>query len=248
MDKSIIVAVITVSIAFVCFALFLIFIVIKNYYNRIKNNRKVYDAILELQEAERAHLGKEIQDSMGATLSAIKLQVHELADGETDAAKLEIYEQLLQHTHIALDDMRNIVSNLTPQSLIDNGWVYEVSEHIRTLKKKFKTDIVFNANISLKHFSLHAQLHLLRILQELFVNSITLSHATRIVVDVTEENNQLLIKYIDDGTGFDFTQQKSSNGFKNIQSRIELLNGRISNHTSYNGVHFRLQFNIIDMS
>lgn len=236
-----------ISITFIGFAAFFIFIIVKNYYARIRHRHTLYEAVLETQEAERVRIGKELHDDLGVTITGIKLQLEALRDGETDKKKLDLIDEVSGHLVYIVDEIRQIVSSLTPRNLTENGWVYETNEFIRLLKMHSLIEIKLTTANNLQAYSLNTQLNLLRIMQELFTNAIKHSKATFVQVKVKEEENKLIIDYSDDGTGYDFTQQKDGHGLKNIQSRIELLKGRISNNTTYQGTEYRLQFNISDL-
>ena len=71
------------------------------------------------------------------------------------------------------------------------------------------------------------ELHLFRILQELINNSIRHGKAKNINLVLETSNSKLYLNYSDDGIGFDTKRDKLKKGLglKNIESRVELLNG-----------------------
>ncbi len=78
-------------------------------------------------------------------------------------------------------------------------------------------------------FEQHNQIY--RILQEIILNSVKHSRAQRIKIEVSIEEDFLLIRTVDDGIGFDETEltlnHKHGLGLLNMQSRINFLGGSI---------------------
>jgi signal transduction histidine kinase len=72
------------------------------------------------------------------------------------------------------------------------------------------------------------QLNVYRIIQEHLNNILKHSKATNVFIGIKNQNNQVEINIKDNGQGFDVTIRRKGIGFKNIQSRAELLNGKMN--------------------
>ncbi|MBQ4820732.1 tetratricopeptide repeat-containing sensor histidine kinase [Aquimarina sp. MMG016] len=66
-----------------------------------------------------------------------------------------------------------------------------------------------------------------RVLQELMTNMQKHSQATLVALVFNNTENQLTIKYSDNGVGMNQIDQKSSNGLRNTEKRIQAINGTI---------------------
>src|SRR5699024_6131523 len=70
--------------------------------------------------------------------------------------------------------------------------------------------------------------HLFRIVQELLSNTLRHAKANLLEVYLSEKDQNVLLKVVDDGKGFDVTQSKTgSYGLKNIQERISAMGGTV---------------------
>ena len=77
-------------------------------------------------------------------------------------------------------------------------------------------------------------LHVYRINQELINNALTHGKADKLNVTIKEENTGFILKFKDNGVGFDIndSSKKSGIGLQNIKSRIAILNGNLTIESS----------------
>ena len=66
-----------------------------------------------------------------------------------------------------------------------------------------------------------------RIIQEAINNALKYASATKITVDFNYSKNQLTVKVIDDGQGFDLEDVQFGNGINNMKKRAHEINGEI---------------------
>ena len=93
-----------------------------------KIQNSILKAIIETEEKERVRFAKDIHDSIGQQLSAIKFYIGASADGAGDPKQKSI---LLKANAALVDvqaDMRNICFNIMPKSLEIFGLVKAVKE------------------------------------------------------------------------------------------------------------------------
>jgi len=82
-----------------------------------------------------------------------------------------------------------------------------------------------------------------RVLQELMVNMQKHSYATVVLIDFSIENKKAKIIYSDNGVGMKGVDTTISNGLKNIEQRLEAINGKaIFDTAAANGFHLTLTF------
>src|SRR5690606_27866188 len=86
-----------------------------------------------------------------------------------------------------------------------------------------------------------------RIVQELLNNVIKHAQASEALVQLLVENDKLIVNVEDNGQGFDtrLSEEKGGMGWRNIRSRVELLNGMIDIQSSAgSGTSVNIEFNI----
>ncbi len=220
----------------------LFFFVIVYQRKMIKNQvdlRKLHDvqqqellkAVVETQEIERKRLAEDLHDSVGQVLSAIKLNLHRL-DKTIDAGKEKtLLADTRNLTDESIQEIRNIIHNVLPPVLTDFGFI----DALKALSEKIETatgvKIKLIKNIGDERFAPSIELALYRIVQEIFSNTIKHADANVIQVTLNREDNFLVIMIADNGVGFDLANVKHGFGLKNLQSRVQLINGKIDYYT-----------------
>ena len=193
-----------------------------------KTQNIVLKAIIETEEKERIRFAKDIHDSVGQQLSAIKFYIGTSADAVEDPKQKSI---LLKANAALVDvqaDMRNICFNIMPQSLEFFGLVKAVEELCS------KNELLNNINITIKesrHFPrlpVQQGFALFRIIQEFINNALKHSNADTLRIEFTCRKKTILINLVDNGIGFDLMKLRHHGmGLNNVRSRIRPYNGEV---------------------
>ncbi len=209
----------------------------KGYQGFIKNITKqeevdnlIVRTINDTQEKERIRFSKDIHDSLGQQLSAVKFYIGTLRNTYNlpDEKKNEIVEKSNDAILDVLSDLRNICFNLMPQTLQNVGLKAAVSELCR--KIVISDELQFKIIIKEDQFSLSKNLEftIFRVIQEFINNSITHGKPTKINIKITADKKELVINLKDNGMGFDIGKaRKEGMGLLNVRSRVKSYNGSI---------------------
>jgi len=189
------------------------------------------NAVFETQETERKRLAEDLHDSVGQVLSAMKLNLHRI-DKASDPEKLN---PLLAETRNLADEcileIRNIIHNVLPPVLTDYGLIDALQALCEKMNQNTAINVTFTKNLPNERFTSDIELTFYRIAQELFGNAGKHSGATAIHVELTKENNQLVMSFSDNGVGFNMENINHGFGLKNLQSRVQLVNGKIHTYS-----------------
>jgi signal transduction histidine kinase len=187
------------------------------------------NAVFETQESERKRLAEDLHDSVGQVLSAIKLNLHRL--DKIIADKQPLLADTRQLTDECIQEIRNIIHNVLPPVLTDYG-LKEALEGL-CLKIEQTTSVTVNLKKKLDDIRLKPEIELAfyRIAQELFSNAIKHSEATVINLTITKDAGWLVMEFKDNGKGFDMSDVKHGFGLKNLESRVQLINGEVNVYT-----------------
>ena len=193
-----------------------------------KTQNIVLKAIIETEEKERMRLAKDIHDSVGQHLSAIKFYIGTSADAIEDPKQKSI---LLKANAALIDvqaDMRNICFDIMPKSLERFGLVKAVEELCT------KNELLNHMKITIKESSnfprllLQQEFALFRIVQEFISNSLKHSKADTLRIEFKCKKKLVLINLADNGIGFDLTKLRDQGmGLNNVRSRIRPYNGDV---------------------
>lgn len=189
-----------------------------------------FKAVLEAQEIERKRIAGDLHDSVGQMLSLSKLHLSEIMEISMHHNKEheQLYQRSIQLIDEACQEVRNISHNLMPGPLIRLGLLAAVKDLIRKINLSGKIIVSLESNLADNRFDEKIEISLYRIIQEIFNNIIKHANATEIGINILQENDKKLeLVVIDNGKGFDTSEinQSSGIGWKNIYSRLTIING-----------------------
>ena len=189
------------------------------------------NAVFETQESERKRLAEDLHDSVGQVLSAIKLNLHRLDKDGVSEAKAPLLADTRKLTDECIQEIRNIIHNVLPPVLTDYG-LKEALEGL-CLKMEQNTSVKVHCKNNLDEVRLRPEIELAfyRMAQELFSNAIKHADATIIHLTLTKDSVWLVMEFKDNGKGFNLDEVKRGFGLKNLQSRVQLINGEVNVYT-----------------
>ena len=196
----------------------------------IEHQKELIHATILTQENERKRIAQDLHDDISSKLNVIHLNSNLLLEGDLSKKEyLEVNNSIIDITNRALQSARKIAHDLLPPILEKFGLqsaIEELADDFNTSKKNL---ISYTLKYHKNYLNKTQELHLFRVLQELINNSIRHGKAKNINLVLEIDNSKLHFKYSDDGIGFDLKRSKFQKGLgmKNIESRVELLNGTL---------------------
>lgn len=200
---------------------------------RMYNNqqRMRFKQVMEAQEGERRRIAADLHDSVGQSLSSVKMMLNyaQHKNAGPDTVKDMIIQSQAVIDSLA-DEIRTISNNLAPASLRKFGLETAIEEQIRKSQIDDRFNIHFIHMLRGGKMDENMQLAVFRIFQELLTNSIKHSNASEISVQLIEHDDDISFTIEDDGIGFNFQEaldSRKGNGLHNIVSRVSLLGGKL---------------------
>ena len=140
---------------------------------KLANQKKILEATIETQERERKRIAQDLHDAISAKLNVVSLHTNMLLDGGLkDEEEEQALASILSVTTKVLKSSRDIAHNLLPPILDKFGLIAaldELTEEFSTTKK-----VVIEKSIKYaKSLSKNEELHVFRIVQELFNNAMS---------------------------------------------------------------------------
>lgn len=186
-------------------------------YIEKERNYEATQAILQGEEQERQRIAQDLHDSIGGMLANIRMSISSLYSNTTDLTD-KIDKTILE--------MRRISRNLMPETLKNLGLDIALNELCETMSYKHLYIQFESFNLSDK-IPFKIQLILYRITQEALSNVIKYAQAKNVIVQISQNENTLILTIEDDGIGFDKSEITYGLGLKNIENRIRLINGTV---------------------
>lgn len=191
----------------------------------MKEREKRLLALFDGQEQERQRLSRELHDSLGQKLVALKLNFGSIKIKETEADKERASSILSQLDH-TIKEVRQISSNLMPPVLAEFGLNTGIKQLCNEYAHANKSIIQYNYQGEDLHLPQEKMMYIYRIIQEALNNAVKHAKADEINVQMLKRGNSLVLLIADDGIGFDTSLKQNGNGIFNIRERVNILDGR----------------------
>ena len=203
---------------------------LENKEIEISHQKEIIHATILTQEKERECIAQDLHDDISSKLNIINLNSNFLMDGElTPEEYTAVNKNILNVTKKAIRSARKIAHDLLPPILDKFGLQSALEELVDNYNSSKKVFIDLNVDYPKDFLNKTQELHVFRIAQELINNSVRHGKAQNIKLDFSKHDEELCLSYKDDGVGFstEIINKKKGLGMKNIESRVELLNGEI---------------------
>lgn len=202
-------------------------------FSREKELEQLSGSRVRAQEEERRRIAREIHDSLGQMLTAIKFNVEILEDAadlqmEEDRKRLVDIKTLLDN---AMSEAREISYNLMPSVLVDFGLVPALQFLGEQFSKKNQLNVRVHTNGVEGRLDSSIEVGLYRIAQEALNNIAKHADAHEVNVQLIGDSNSMRLIIEDDGKGFHInrfesqTDQRRGMGLVSMRERAASFNG-----------------------
>lgn len=199
----------------------------------IHKQQQIAQAVVDVQENERAEIGKELHDNINQLLTTAKLFL-EVAEND-ELMRQQMIRRSSDTIMGAINEIRKISRSLMPASISDLGLISSVNDLVQNIAiaRQLVVDFRYDKNLdTLVHPK--QKLMLFRIIQEQVNNVIKHAHASSLMIAISYHPKKIRLEIADNGIGFDLSQAKMKDGvgLSNIMSRAAIFNARVQVNTS----------------
>lgn len=188
--------------------------------------KEILQAQLETQEYSFNQISQELHDNIGQLLSSTKMLLG-IASMEMKEAP-DIIKTAEQTVGKAIQDLRLLSKSLNKEWLHKFNLIENLEAEKERINAARNIDVQLISEYEMLPLEPDAQVMLFRVAQEALQNSIKHSFAEHIVIQIKNTNSHFELSIEDDGRGFEIeSAKKQSLGLRNMEHRIQLLNGVI---------------------
>ena len=190
-------------------------------------------AITSAQEEERNRLARELHDDTIQAVIALKQRVQLARKSIKDQAGKQSLEELEVLAEQTIENLRRLTRALRPIYLEDLGLVTALEMLARETSQNNNVAVDFQKTGQERRLPHETELALYRIAQEALTNIVKHSNATRAEVIIGFDTSQILMKVIDNGTGFEVPRSPTDFaasghfGLLGIRERADLIGARL---------------------
>lgn len=219
---------------------FLGFLLFKQRLQNKKQNELLL-AISETQTAERKRISQDLHDSIGGSLALTKSKL------QNALSKLKETPPEMEDAILALNStsnqVRQISHNLMPGELVRFGLVPAINTLLEQLNKEELHAQLYTTQMD-ERLKPIKEIQLYRIVQEAIQNVLKHAKAKHLYIHLNKHKQHLSLLIEDDGIGI-LPNIKEGLGFKNIEQRINMLNGSFTVDSSeHTGTTLNIQIPI----
>jgi signal transduction histidine kinase len=187
--------------------------------------------LVEVQEAERRHIARELHDEIGQSLTAAELNL-QAALRAPASAKLEYQlEESIRAVERVLEQVHDLSLSLRPSMLDDLGLEPAIRWYANRQAGLTGMEVRFHADPLDERLDPVIETECFRVAQEALTNVVRHANAKAISIRLTRDNGHLHLTVRDDGVGFDVAGQRNqavsgaSLGLLSMEERASLAGG-----------------------
>src|SRR6266480_3354794 len=204
-----------------------------SYADRLKVTSR---RLVEVQEAERRLLARELHDRVGQNLTALGINLSIVASGLPAGSKPELAGRLEECSSLVegtVDAMRNVMAELRPHALDDYGLPAALRSLATGFSRRTGIHVAFEGDAPAADLPKPVDLAMFRIAQEALNNVAKHSNAQRVEIAIRRANGLATLSVRDDGIGFDPKRLERSNreagwGLLIMRERAEAVGAQFS--------------------
>jgi PAS domain S-box-containing protein len=224
----------------------------KEISNRVSTEQKLYDSeqslrrlsghLLRIQDEERRRLGRELHDSVGQYLAAVKMGL--------DSLRPEPNSQLAECVHLveqSMKEVRTISYLLYPPMLEEMGLRSAIPWYLDGFAKRSGIKATFDVEPGLGRLARDAELAFFRVLQESLTNVLRHSESPTAEIRLTLNDGLFCMEVSDKGKGISAGVLEASRdslgtmgvGLRGMTERMRQLGGDLELFSSEKGTTVR---------
>ena len=180
------------------------------------------------QEEERRAIARDLHDSVGQSLTALRVQTEvlsmTLSQGGDPKRASEVAKMIAKSTDVAIEEVRRSLARLRPMDLDDLGLRSAVARLAEDVAERGQLKITSHFEGSAEGLPASIETAAYRIVQEALTNVLRHAHEASVAtVRLVREEGALTIEVQDDGRGR--AQSQPGRGIRGMSERAELLGG-----------------------
>lgn len=188
--------------------------------------------ILHIQQVKNT-ISADLHDEIGSKLTNIHLLSVISKNKLNGADPMDTLEKIDREARLSAEALDEIVWNIkiSDESLLDI--VTRMRRHASEVLENdgIHYEIVVGAGFRRKKMSMQKRRELFMVFKELLTNVRKHAEASLVTITIAPKNHGISLKVVDDGVGFDTSEESLRNGIRNILFRMEKWKGWVQFHS-----------------
>lgn len=207
---------------------------------RLKKHTSQLKAISErairAQEDERVRIARSLHDDTAQTISMLIIHLERMKKKipQDDLDLLRQANESHQVATLLLENLRKVIWDLRPSILDDLGLIPAIRWYAQTSLKESGAQVEVGRGDEAMRLPPYLETLLFRISQEAVSNILRHAGASKVIINLRQENGYMALEIKDNGRGFDVEKTKEGAvtrkqlGLLGMQERVSLVNGTVN--------------------
>lgn len=203
---------------------------------QVELQKQIMQATVKGQEKQSDKIGKELHDNINQVLTAVKLQLSMVE--QNGCPHHEIIKKAGLNLNRVINEIRKLSKDLVSPGFTDESLTDELERLAHQYSPCFQVHLQvenFNENLT----SNLVKLSIYRIIQEQLTNVLKHSNASKVLIELSSNEQITTLRIEDNGRGTEINNARSGIGLTNIRNRVASLNGHTQIETAQ-GKGFKL--------
>lgn len=212
---------------------------------QVSEVQKLSSFLLQAQDDERRRISRELHDSTGQLLVALKLNVNHLKSEFANASPEG--ERILDDTEAVVEEMsrqlRSMSYLLHPPLLDEAGLVSALRWYVDGFSTRSSLTVTLDVPGNLARLPQLLETTIFRLVQECLTNIHRHSESKTGLIRIVSKDDEVLVEVSDEGKGFSFESEVAGRtsrpgvGILGMRERVHRLGGKLEISSSSSGTH-----------
>lgn len=199
-----------------------------------RNNHRLTQQIIRLQEAERKTIAHELHDEIGQHLTAIHVDASVIKSCQDLACAKRSAVAIDEVARQVMDIIRTMLHRLRPGGLDEIGFLAAVQDLVNNWQQRHKNiEVLTYIEGDFSDLDENEQLTLYRVLQECLTNISRHANAKLVEISLLESGKERLLIVKDDGQGFELGRHPQRFGLAGMHERVDSIGGKLNITSQY---------------
>jgi two-component sensor histidine kinase len=204
--------------------------------------------LLKVQDEERRKLSRDLHDSTGQTLAALKISVSFLEEhSKQDPSAMLLTSEVAALADQAIEEIRTMSYLLHPPLLDEVGFACAAEWYVEGFAKRTGVNVKLDISTDQERLPIEIEITLFRVLQESLTNVHRHSGASEVSVCFYRQLKRIVLEIRDNGSGipaellarFRETAAGTGVGLAGMRERMNELNGKLEIESDSHGTTMR---------
>lgn len=193
-----------------------------------ERERKLAKSLLNIQEAERRTIARDLHDHLGQVLTGLQFMLEGVKGELPDKQKVEIGAIQTVVSNV-IQEVREMSLNLRPSMLDDKGLIPTLHWHFNRYTGQTGIQVNFQHDQIADRIPAEIETAAYRIVQEALTNVARYAQTQEVFVGLARHDDHLWLEIMDKGKGFDVGSvlERPTTGLGGMRERASLVGGYV---------------------